>query len=204
MADNVPVPFQTKDKKGNPSSWFAIIKGKGLTKIGESDLTVEQAQAKLLDMIASMTPIGTAKKPNEEKSPLGTASTTSTTEKTEKPRPGDLRKNGLAELSPQKLQLMRERVALAIAQGNVSIDRALVTIFRDKVPIIDPASYGLLAMGWELACEQYFVNGIIPPWVLILLGNIQVVTTMYELSEPKKEEGQNGRANGTDSAAKDK
>jgi hypothetical protein len=70
----------------------------------------------------------------------------------------------------------------------VSLDRALVSIFRDKVPFLAPEQYLLLSTGWELACEQYFVNGVPPAWIIILLGNAMVCTSLYERSEPKKEE----------------
>jgi hypothetical protein len=44
----------------------------------------------------------------------------------------------------------------------------------------------LLSSGWELACEQYFVNGVPPAWIIILLGNAMVVTGLYEKSELKQ------------------
>jgi hypothetical protein len=106
----------------------------------------------------------------------------------DKPKPGEIRKNGLAELTPARLKAFRDQVAFAIASGNVSLDRALVSIFRDKVPILAPEQHLLLSTGWELACEQYFVNGVPPAWIIILLGNAMVCTALYEQSEPKKEE----------------
>jgi hypothetical protein len=106
----------------------------------------------------------------------------------DKPKPGEIRKNGLAELTPARLKAFRDQVAFAIASGNVSLDRALVSIFRDKVPLLAPEQHLLLSTGWELACEQYFVNGVPPAWIIILLGNAMVCTALYEKSEPKKEE----------------
>jgi hypothetical protein len=68
---------------------------------------------------------------------------------TDKPKTGEVRTGGLAELSPAKVKAFREAVASAIASGNVSFDRAIVSIFRDKVPIIPPEQYLLLSTGWE-------------------------------------------------------
>jgi hypothetical protein len=69
-------------------------------------------------------------------------------------------------------------------------------MFRDKVPVIPSDQYLLLASGWELMCEQYFVNGVPPAWVVILLGNVLVCTKLVELSEPKPEPKPEGITDG--------
>ena len=191
-----PVPFRTK--KGEEfSPWKAVVSGK-IVELAPNSATMEEASAKLSPMIQS-SPAKEATKKTNISSLLGNSvptvqaeplpSTDSKPSNTDdKPKPGELRKNGLADLTPARLKAFREQVAIAIAGGNVSLDRALVSIFRDKVPILAPEHYMLLSTGWELACEQYFVNGVPPAWVIILLGNAMVCTSLYEKSEPKKEE----------------
>jgi hypothetical protein len=221
-----PVPFRIK--KGDKfSSWKAVVAGKTV-ELGDGDtMTKEEAERALAPLIP-VTSTTATKKPgnllgllaNSEKtqavpssnsidSPITTSPKTKVIDP-EKPKPTELRKNGLAELSQARLTKFREQVAIAIATGNVSLDRALVSIFRDNVPTLTPEFYMLLSSGWELACEQYFVDGLPPPWVLILLGNALVCTTLYEKSEAKKpevsEEEQNERAAGNkpDRPKKDK
>jgi hypothetical protein len=190
-----PVPFRTK--KGEVwSPWKALVGGK-LLELGPGDtMTQEEAQTALLKLIPDIPPpknttFGEPSKTTAtvESQSLDSIFSTATdgSGKPEKPKPGELRKNGLAELSPAKLQKFRDQVARAIATGNVSLDRALVSIFRDKVPILAPEQYMLLSSGWELACEQYIVNGVPPAWIIILLGNAIVCTSLYEKSAPKPE-----------------
>jgi len=190
-----PIPFRTK--KGDVwSPWKALVGGK-LVELGSGDtMTKEDAETALLKILPDIPP---PKKTNLDNTQKTTATAespsidsifstnTDASGKNEKPKPGELRKNGLAELSPAKLQKFREQVAGAIATGNVSLDRALVSIFRDKVPILAPEQYMLLSTGWELACEEYFVNGVPPAWIIILLGNALVCTSLYEKSAPKPE-----------------
>jgi hypothetical protein len=193
-----PAPFQTK--KGDIwSPWKAVVNGKTVELVGK-ECTREEAVAALSKIVPptpssskKTTIIGnlfksTAKTPD---SPASTSfdSTLSTSAKTdEKPKPGELRKEGLSELSTAKVAKFRGVIASAIASGNVSLDRALVSIFRDEVPILAPEQHMLLSAGWELACEQYFVDGLPPPWIVILLGNAMVASALVEKSKPKKEE----------------
>jgi hypothetical protein len=70
----------------------------------------------------------------------------------------------------------------------VSLDRAVVSIFRDEVPILAPEQHLLLSTGWELLLQELWVDGVPPPWVIILLGNVMVCTALVTASKPKKEE----------------
>ena len=199
-----PVPFRIK--KGEKfSSWKAVVQGKTV-ELGDGDtMTKEEAEKALAALIPSTSTTAPKRPLNLLDSLTNSASTapdlssnstdlpTTTSPKTkpldpEKPKPTELRKNGLSELTPARLAKFREQVALAIATGNVSLDRALVSIFRDKVPVLQSEQYMLLSTGWELACEQYFVNGVPPAWIIILLGNALVCTSLYEKSEEKKPE----------------
>lgn len=198
-----PVPFRIK-KGDSFSTWKAVIDGKTVD-LAEATATREEA----LKALAALTPSpsqktqtpklsinpfsGTAEKTPPLQSPSSTPSTDSTSIK---PQTGELRKGGLTELSPAKLIKFREQIANALATGNVSLDRALVSIFRDKVPVLPPEQYMLLSTGWELACEQYFVNGVPPAWIIILIGNAMVCTALVEKSEPKKEEMPHVRPDG--------
>ena len=188
-----PVPFRTK-KGDDFSPWKAVVNGK-IVELAPNTATQEEASAKLLPMIPPVPPkpekrstsisdlFGKSAATPQAEPSLSTDSKPSISE--DKPKPGEIRKNGLADLSPARLKAFRDQVAFAIASGNVSLDRALVSIFRDKVPILAPEQYLLLSTGWELACEQYFVNGVPPAWIIILLGNAMVCTSLYEKSEPQ-------------------
>ena len=192
-----PVPFRTK--KGEEfSPWKAVVSGK-IVELAPNSATLEEASAKLSPMIQSSPAKEATRKTNissllgssgpiVQAAPLPFTDSTDSSGKEDKPKPGELRKNGLADLTPARLKAFRDQVAIAIAGGNVSLDRALVSIFRDKVPFLPPEQHLLLSTGWELACEQYFVNGVPPAWIIILLGNAMVCTSLYEKSEPKKEE----------------
>jgi hypothetical protein len=194
-----PVPFRTK--KGEEfSPWKAVVNGKTL-ELAPASSTQEEAATKLAEMNPQPTPsvkqsqkslnLGDLFKKTDTTPEAASSPSTDlkdTTGQTEKPKPGEIRKNGLADLSPARLKAFRDQVAYAIATGNVSLDRALISIFRDNVPFLLPEQYLLLSTGWELACEQYFVNGVPPAWIIILLGNAMVCTSLYEKSEPKKEE----------------
>jgi hypothetical protein len=192
-----PVPFRTK-KGDDFSPWKALVNGKAV-ELASNSATKEEADAALAKLLPSTTltekpksaSIGDLLKKSEATAqavPSPSTDSKPTVSPTEKPKTGEVRPGGLAELSPAKVKAFREAVAGAIASGNVSLDRALVSIFRDKVPILAPEQYLLLSTGWELACEQYFVNGLPPAWVVILLGNAMVCTALVEKSEPKKEE----------------
>jgi hypothetical protein len=192
-----PVPFRTK--KGDVfSPWKALVNGKAV-ELAPNTATQEEANATLSKLIPAAPMIDSKKtasigdllKKSEataQAAPSLSIDSKPTVSPTDKPKTGEVRTGGLAELSPAKVKAFREAVASAIASGNVSFDRAIVSIFRDKVPIIPPEQYLLLSTGWELACEQYFVNGLPPAWVVILLGNAMVCTALVEKSEPKKEE----------------
>lgn len=190
----VPVPFRVK-KGTSWSPWKAVVDGKTV-ELASPEATLEEASTKLRTLIPEPLPKTTNSNGSAPSTvriqPLdfsvSAGSTPSSSESEQKPKPGDLRKGGLSELSPSRLKAFREQVAVAIAAGNVSLDRALVSIFRDKVPFLTPEQYLLLSTGWEFACEQYFVNGVIPPWLVILLGNAMVCTALVEHSEPKKVE----------------
>jgi hypothetical protein len=193
-----PVPFRTK--KGEEfSAWKAVVQGK-IVELAPNTATQEEATAKLTPLLPTISPKEPQRKTNisslfgssvptvQEVPTNSTDSKDTSGPISDKPKPGEIRKNGLAELTPARLKAFRDQVAFAIASGNVSLDRALVSIFRDKVPLLAPEQHLLLSTGWELACEQYFVNGVPPAWIIILLGNAMVCTALYEKSEPKKEE----------------
>jgi hypothetical protein len=191
------VPFQST-KNGKKDKWKAVVNGKVLILCDETE-TRETAVAALAKLLSDSGQPNAQKKPgimslfqkSENKAPQDSTSSTDLTDSLtptsdDKPKPGEFRKNGLSELSSVKLNKFREQIAIAIASGNVSLDRALVSIFRDKVPVIPAEQYMLLSTGWELACEQFFVNGVPPWWIVVLLGNATVIAGMVEKSDPKK------------------
>lgn len=189
-----PVPFQPKpDRKGNKQPWSAILPGKGLTTIAPPDATAEEAQLKLAALLASSPPPPTTQptmKGNADKSAYSDAPSGSSKAPADKPKTADIISDGsgLTKLSPEKLKFIRERIGIALAGGNVTLDRFLVSFFRDEVPYIDPSSLDLLALGYELLCEQYFKNGVIPPIFLIALGNVQLMGALVSMSKPKPKE----------------
>jgi hypothetical protein len=180
-----PVPFHVKNKKGEFGPWYILIKGKGLVQVAapEDDLpAAELATAEYMTQLA--------KEPPAPDVPRGTSDDAAEPkpEKPPKPKTGELRQNGLADLSNEKVKKFREQIAAALAKGNVTLDRLLVSLYRDNVPVLAPDAYLLLQSGWELACEQYFVNGVPPAWLMIVFGNVVSLTVLYEASDPKKEE----------------
>jgi hypothetical protein len=194
-----PVPFRRKKKGVDDGPWVSIVAGKGMVELGHPDngVTKEQASAELQKILDSLPTTATKKQtsladvsPTMAKNPADkfTSETASTDSPTDKPTTGQFNAKGLASFTPGKIAKFRELIAGALATGNVSLDRALVTIFRDEVPVLRPDQYMLLSAGWELACEQYFVNGVPPPWIIILLGNALAFTNMAEGSKPKKVE----------------
>jgi hypothetical protein len=219
-----PVPFRIK--KGDKwSQWKALVQGKTV-ELGDGDTMSKEEADRALSALMPSSPTPPQKKTGNliglltntestapDHSSNSTASLTTTSPKPtqeEKPKPTELRKNGLAELTPARLAKFREQVAIAIGSSNVSLDRALVSLFRDKVPVLAPEQYMLLSTGWELACEQYFVTGVPPAWLIILLGNALVCTSLYEKSEPKqpeeeeKEQDAGAAGNKPNGAKKDK
>jgi hypothetical protein len=186
-----PVPFRVTIKGKQVGPWKAIVGGK-LEELASENATKEEA-AKALDTILESMPKSKStlfSKPNMgQTKPQPDSGLESSTDSlpVEKPKTGEIRSNGLASLSPPKIAKFREQIAGAMASGNVSLDRALISIFRDKVPVIPPDQYLMLATGWELACEQFFVNGLPPWWIVVLLGNATVLAKLYESSEPKPE-----------------
>jgi hypothetical protein len=185
-----PVPFRVMTKGKPEGPWKAIV-GKTLEELAPETSTLEEAQKKLDVLLESLpkTKFSLFSKTSTEqtKLPDDSFSVSSNDSTTEKPKTGDIVSNGLASLTPARVAKFREQIAGALATGNVSLDRALVCIFRDDVPVIPPEQYLMLAVGWELACEQYFKNGVPPPWIIILLGNVIVSAKLIELSKPKPE-----------------
>lgn len=193
-----PVPFRS-NKGGVFSAWKAIIPGKGVIELEAADKTEEQAREKLKTLLPEPTSqpkktplsIPTLLPTSVKNQPSAFAASTNTTasepDEKPKPRPGELRTGGLSELSPQRLAKFREQIAVGVATTNVQLDRAILSLFRDKVPQVDSSECMMLATGWELMLEQYFVTTP-PPWLVILLGNAMVCSAMYAKSEPKKED----------------
>jgi len=188
-----PIPFRTK--KGETfSSWKAVVNGQTV-ELANSTCTKEDAEKALNALIPSsmastekkISSIGDLLKSTEKIAATDSLSSSDskTSVSNDKPKPGEFRKEGLSELTSAKITKFRAIISNSIASGNVSLDRLLVSLFRDAVPIIPPEQYLLLSAGWELACEKYFVDGLPPPWFVILLGNIMVCTSLYENSKPK-------------------
>ena len=192
-----PVPFRTK--KGEVfSQWKAVVNGKAV-ELAPNNATKEEADASLAKLLPSTTLTDKLKNPSigdllkkSEPTPLAAPSLSTDSKPivspTEKPKPGELRKNGLSELGAVKLKIFREQIGAAVASGNVSLDLAIVSVWRDKVPVIPPEQHLLLSTGWELLMQELWVDGVPPPWVIILLGNVMVCTALVAASEPKKEE----------------
>jgi hypothetical protein len=195
-----PVPFR-RAKKGVPDGpWITIIPGKGVIELGDPETTTkEQASAKLAEFLTSLpTPEPkrnqslpqTSQNMELSKVLTSTSEGASTDSKTaDKPKTGDfMYGSGLAAMPKAKLEAFQKVIAQSLASGNVSVDRLLVSLFRDDVPLLAPNEYLLLQTGWELACQQYFKDGVPPAWIIILLGNVMLVGTLAERSQPKKVE----------------
>ena len=185
-------PFQLK-VGGKVSGWRAIINGK-VADVGDKGDTEEQAQAKVDKIIAD------ADKPNAPTGPTigkladmagfpitkeSDKDTPEATKESDKPKPGEIRKNGLADLSPALLKKFRETFAASIADANYSADKALFSILGYSVDDIPEDTKALLKIGWELACQQYFVDGVPPPCVIILFANTQIIARQAATAKEK-------------------
>jgi hypothetical protein len=203
-------PFQLKIG-GKTSGWRALVNGK-VADLGDKDATEEQAQQKLNELIAKgdQTPTGPTIGQIADKVgiPVTKAKETPTFSSPKEPepsddkaRPGEIRKNGLADLSPALLKKFRETFAASVADANYSADKALFSIFGYAVEDIPEETKGLLKIGWELACQQYFVDGVPPPWVIILFANAQIIIKLAANAKEKKPtngtSNQSARNNGT-------
>lgn len=191
-------PFQLKIG-GKSSGWRAIINGK-VAEVGDKDATEEQAQRKVEEIIKQGEGTGTtgptigqiAEKAgipvtkSQGTSDVSSPQSAPSKEADEKAKPGDIRKNGLADLSPALLKKFRETFAASIADANYSVDKALFSFFGYAVEDIPEDTKALLKIGWELACQQYFVDGVPPPWVIILFANAQIMTKLATTAKEKK------------------
>jgi len=184
-------PFQLK-VGGKVSGWRAIINGK-VADVGDKGDTEEQAQAKVDKILES------ANKPEPSGFPtIGEladkaeipltkeAGKDAPAKESDKPKPGEIRKNGLADLPSALLKKFRETFAASIADANYSADKALFSIFGYSVDDIPEDTKSLLKIGWELACQQYFVDGVPPPWVIILFANAQIIARLASTAKEKK------------------
>lgn len=209
MANLTPTPFRVKKNGQEIGPWKAMVRG-AIKELAGEGASQAEAEASLQTILASLPPIQENSNDSEKSSETpkesnsifsGFSGTTDEpkTEKPAKPKPGEMRKEGLTELSAARIKSFREGVAQALAAGNVTLDRALLGIFRDNVPTLTPDQHMLLSTGWELACEQYFVSGVPPAWIIILLANAQVMSAMYDGSQPKKpvEEAEEDVSRGT-------
>jgi hypothetical protein len=197
VANPTPTPFRVKKNGTEVGPWKAMVRG-AIHELAPESASQSDAEAALQTILTNLPPIPELSEASEKstatsKEPSSIFSTFSTPssdepkpEKPAKPKPGEMRKEGLTELSAARIKSFREGVAQALAAGNVTLDRALLGIFRDNVPTLTPDQHMLLSTGWELACEQYFVSGVPPAWIIILLANAQVMAAMYDQSQPKK------------------
>lgn len=174
--------------KGKPvGNWKANVNGK-VVDLGEGDaLSADQAfdRASRLTEQSSAPTGPTIGKLFEAASNGGQVSPKPEVQEDTKSKPGELRKEGLAELSPALLKKFRETFAAAIADGNYSLDRALIGIFGYIPPNIPEDSKALLKIGWELACQKYFTDGVPPPWIVILFANVQIIAKLADGSKKK-------------------
>ncbi len=105
--------------------------------------------------------------------------------KPEKPRPGTIRKNGLAELSPSKIAKLKESLAAIVASGNIDAIRLAFSFMGLETADLDPNGQALLGLGWEAQLEELFVNGLPPPWLILIIANI-TLTVKLGLSAKSK------------------
>jgi hypothetical protein len=185
-----PKPFEFR-VGGKSMGWRAIVNGK-VVDLGDSSISEADAQSKL-DRIAA--PKGPTIGEIAEKvaNPTKDEAPKKDIEPKETPKPGEFRKNGLAELSPALLKKFRETFAAAASDMNYNADKAMFAIFGYDVEDIPEESKLLLKVGWELACQQWFVDGVPPPFVVILFANAQIViklagTARDKNARPKREE----------------
>lgn len=196
-------PFRVLIKGKPTGNWKANINGK-VVDLGEGDtLGAEEAYAKAA---ALETPVGEAGPTVGDIIDRATGDAPAGAPKSEpkeKSAPGTLRAGGLEELSPALLKKFRETFAAAIADGNYSLDRALIGVFGYIPPNIPEDSKALLKIGWELACQKYFTDGVPPPWIVILFANVQIIAKLADGATKKPAEKVDENA-GTTTSARDR
>jgi hypothetical protein len=110
----------------------------------------------------------------------------SPTEDKNVPKPGQIRKNGLAELTPQRLRQLKDTISKLVASGNIDVLRMVFSLLGKDTRELDVDSQTLLAIGWEAQLEELFVNGLPPPWLIILVANVTLVAKLGVNSTDKK------------------
>jgi hypothetical protein len=192
-------PFRVLIKGKPVGNWKANINGK-VCDLGEGD-TLDATQA-FEKAQALESPAGQAGPTvaNILGAAASNASPAADPEPKERQAPGTIRAGGLEELSPALLKKFRETFAAAIADGNYSLDRALIGVFGYVPPNIPEDNKALLKIGWELACQKYFTDGVPPPWIVILFANVQILAKLADGAVKKPEPKADENAGATPSA----
>lgn len=96
----------------------------------------------------------------------------------EKPR----KKGGLTPEQAAKLGTGMRKI---VTKANVILAEFIVKFLgRDPMPL-DDDELEMLATGWEMFLEEFFVKQPPKPWMMILAGNVMIIFAMYVRGTPR-------------------
>lgn len=95
-------------------------------------------------------------------------------------------------LTPEQAEKLGKGLQKLVARVNiVTLELAVRFMGRDPYPL-DDEEVELLALGWELWLDTYFVKHKPEPWMLILAGNVMAGFGMWMRGTPIVKEKKNG------------
>ena len=179
-------PYKFMDEKGkivtcgtdDKDLAKSFMESKGLQVTGTSSASFADLASALASPTPSLSPTPTATIPSTTSiKPDGIIPTVqqAPSEKSEKPKPGSIRKNGLAELAPHKITKLKEALGGIVASGNIDAIRLVYSLINMDTAELDPNGQALLGLGWEAQLEELFVGGLPPPWLILIIANITLM-----------------------------
>lgn len=93
-------------------------------------------------------------------------------------------------LTPEQAEKIGRGLKKVMTKINVIGAEVLVRLVGRDPCEVDDDEVELVALGWELMCEQYFTKNKPQPWMVLAAGNVMLVLAMYMRGTPivKKED----------------
>lgn len=180
---------------GARSSAPVVLPGEGLRKpvIPSFEPTTKPAEtppprvgpkaADLLDSwIAQAGPVNDVAKPPPVAPPSDPSPSPSSLVPSPAPAKRPMPKGGISPEQAAKIGAGLKRI---VTKANVVLDGAFVSMFGRNPAEPEDDELEMLAMGWEMLIEQWFVKNTPQPWMLVAAGNVLLIAGMYLQGEPK-------------------
>lgn len=87
-------------------------------------------------------------------------------------------------ISPEQAAKIGAGLKRIVTKANVVLDGAMVSMFGRRPAEPEDDELEMLAMGWEMLIEQWFVKNTPQPWMLVAAGNVLLLAGMYLQGEP--------------------